>query len=151
MAEATVGAMLDAAREFEIHLERFLAETRDAATDDNTRLLTYYLARLKRNLPETHELFTNAQLAQMRAIPLRNINSEFVADRCFDNRFLSPGVKAAELLESTIELVGILACFYQWLLNQPISDAARGLLEQLVNAEERSLTGLKNIQEHERF
>ncbi|MDD5672948.1 MAG: hypothetical protein PHC61_02185 [Chitinivibrionales bacterium] len=151
MTGATVGTMLDAAQEFGIVLERFLAGVRDSATSDNTRLLTYYLARLKRNLPNTHKLFTDTQLAQMRAIPLKTINAHFVAERCFDNRFLAPEVKPAELLETAIELVDILLSFYQWLLDQPLSNEAHGLLELLVKTEERGLSDLKKIKETQRF
>jgi hypothetical protein len=151
MAVATVGTMLDCAQEFQGTLERFLAGVRDTASNDNVRLLTYYLARFKNQLPDTEGIFTDEQLQLMRTVPLRIIDSEFVPDRCFDGRYLSPDASVDELLETATELAGILLSFYQWLLHQPTSNEARGLLDRLIKTQENSLEKLKKIQETKRF
>ena len=151
MAVATVGTMLDSAKEFEVVLERFLAQIRDEGKDDKTRLLTYYLVRFKRHLPDTLKNFTEDQIARIRAIPIRVIDSEFDAERCFAGRDLSEHASAGELLETAIELIDILLSFYEWLLYQPTSGEARDLLVRLVKTEEKGRETLRKIQGDERL
>ena len=151
MAVATVGTMLDCAKEFEVVLERFLARIRDEGKDDKTRLLTYYLVRFKRHLPDTLKSFSPDQIERIRAIPLRVIDSEFDAERCFAGRDLSDHASAGELLETAIELLDILLSFYEWLLYQPAGSEARGLLERLIETEEKGLKTLRKIQGDERI
>jgi hypothetical protein len=151
MAIATVGAMLDYAKEFETTLESFLADVRDRAHNDNVRLLTYYLARFKRHIASTLDLFTTDQLVLMREVPLKTIDSEFVVSRCFEGTFLSQEAMADELLETAIELTGVILCFYQWLINQPVHGVGAGIFEHLAAKEEKNIQTLKSLRENRRF
>jgi hypothetical protein len=151
MAIATVGAMLDYAKEFEVTLEAFLADVRDRAANDNVRLLTYYLARFKRHIASTLDLFTSDQLRIMREVPLKSIDSEFVVSRCFEGAYLTHDATADQLLETAIELTDIILCFYQWLINQPVNGIGAGVFEQLAAKEEKNIQNLKTLKEHQRF
>jgi hypothetical protein len=151
MAFATVGAMLDYAKEFESTLEAFLADVRDRAANDNVRLLTYYLSRFKRHIAGTLDLFTTDQLVVMREVPLKSIDSEFVVSRCFDGTYLSREATADELLETAIELTDIILCFYQWLINQPANGVGAGVFEQLAAKEEKNIQNLRALKENRKF
>ncbi len=151
MAMATVGAMLDYAKEFESTLETFLADVRDRATNDKVRLLTYYLARFKRHIAGTLALFAANRLAAMRDVPLKTIDSEFVVSRCFEGVYLSQNATPDELLETAIELTDILLSFYQWLVNQPASVVGAGIFERLAAREEKALITMKALKEKQQF
>lgn len=151
MAIATVGAMLDYAKEFESTLEAFLADVRDRAESDNVRLLTYYLARFKRHIAGTLDLFTSDQLVVMRDVPLKAIDSEFVVSRCFEGAYLAHDATADQLLETAIELTDIILCFYQWLVTQPVNGIGSGVFEQLAAKEEKNIQNLRNLKGKQQF
>jgi hypothetical protein len=151
MAIATVGAMLEYAKEFEGTLEAFLADVRDRAANDKVRLLTYYLARFKKHIGSTLDLFTADQLAIMREVPLKSIDSEFVVSRCFEGTYLSHDATPDQLLETAIELTDILLCFYQWLITQPVNGIGSGVFEQLAARETKTIKNLRDLKEKQQF
>lgn len=143
MADITVGTMLERARDFEARLESFYADLRDRATRDGTRLLTYYLARHRRHLPEALDAFTPDQLRRLSHIPLKYDDTDFIPDHCFEGRELPCSVTGEELLEAAIELVETLTRFYRWMAQQPLGDEAVGLFQNLLRIEEKHVVELK--------
>ena len=151
MAEATVGSMLDSAKEFETVLVDFLRDLRDRVKNDNTRLLTYYVARHKRHIEAIARMFPPEKLEEIRRIPLKAINSRFISERCFQGTYLASDASARELLDTAIELIDVLLCFYEWLAGQPAQKGADELIDSLINVEEKGLRDLKNLVEKHVF
>ncbi len=145
MSVVTVGQMLEKARHFERCLEAYYADLRDRATRDGVRLLTYYLARHRRHLPEALECLSKPQLARIAHIPLKYDNPEFSPEKHFEGKRLPSSVTGDELLGVAIEFVEMLCSFYRWMVQQPLGDEADSLFQSLLRIEERHVIELKKI------
>ncbi len=143
MSRQTVEDMLERAREFERRLEAYYADLRDRATNDGVRLLTYYLARHRRHLPEALDSFSKSQLKRLHRVPLESEAPPFHPGECFAGKELPSSVSGDELLRVAVELVEALIDFYRYLAEHVHDDDARGLIECLLHIEETHVVELK--------
>lgn len=137
--------MLDRVSNFEGRLEAFYADVRDHAAHDGVRLLTYYLARHRRHLPDALGSFGSEQIKRIGKILLKHDNTNFIPQKLFKGRRLPSSVTADELLQAAIELVEDLLTFYQWMLQQPIGHEASALFSALLTIEESHVIELKKM------
>jgi hypothetical protein len=151
MAVVTLGDVLDSVADFERKLESFYADLRDRTTRDGTRLLTYYLARHRRHLPEALECCSGSDLAGIRRTPFKYDGPEFEPAACFEGRDLPSDVTGGELLDTAIELVSLLTSVYRWLAEQPLGEKAKSLFTSLLRIEERHLIELKKTKATDYF
>ncbi len=143
MTVVTVGELLQRARDFERRLEASYADLRDRATDDGVRMLTYYLARHRRHLPEALESFSQRQLELMEHVPRKYDDSEFRPEKCFSGMPLPSSATGDELLTVAIESVETLISFYRWMVRQPLGNEAAALFQSLLRIEETHVIELK--------
>jgi rubrerythrin len=135
--------MLESAREFERRLEAYYAELRDRSTNDGARLLTYYLARHRKHLPEALESLPAPQLEGLCRVRLQSEMPEFHLPGCFRGKDLPASASGDELLGVAIELVETLAAFYRSLAERLPEGEAHELAEELLHIEEVHLIELK--------
>ncbi len=145
MATVTAGDMVDRAQDFEARLEALYADIRDRCTSDGVGLVTHYLARHRRHLPEALEAYSAAQIARIRKVQLKYDDSVFSPDKLFEREPLPDDVQASELLDVAIEFVEPLIGFYRWLTERPLGDDAIGLFTSLLRVEERAVIELKKM------
>jgi hypothetical protein len=145
MPVVTVGNMIDRARAFETRLERYYADLRDRATDDGVRLLTYYLARRKRHLPETLSAYGSPVLDSIRRTPFKYEDTHLVVEKCFEGKTLPSDVNAEKVLDTAIGFVEMLIGFYSHLSRQPLGEDVIGLFQSLVKIEEKDIIELNKI------
>jgi hypothetical protein len=151
MAVVTVGEMLDRALDFEVRLEAYYAELRDRSTVDGVRILTHYLARHKRHVPEALEPFTAVDLHHIRLAPMKYDDTDFHPAHCFEGRGLPADATGEQLLDVSIEFVDTLIRFYHWMLQQPLGPGPQGLFQSLLRIEERDVIELKKIKAMDYF
>ncbi len=147
----TIGDMLARAEDFETRLENFYADLRDRATSDGVRLLTYYLARHRKHLPDALANFDPSEIRRWKQIPLKYNDTEFEPRRLFQGRNLPNDVSARELLDHAIELVEHLTHFYRWLTIHPLGVSANQLFGMLLRIEVSHLVELKKMKAMDYF
>ena len=145
MSVLTAGDMLDRAQDFESRLEAFYADLRDRASDDGVRLLTHYLARHRRHLPEALGCVSDVQLAHIRHAPIHYDDTEFDPITLFHGKDLPSDVTGEELLSVAIEFVEALIGFFRWMVLQPLGEEAGTLFQCLLRTEETHVIELKKI------
>jgi len=144
MAIVTVGDILDRGRDFEARLETHYAGICDHAADAGVRLVAGYLARCRRRQEKALAELDPEMLRHVRKIELK-----------FDIPF-SPGTDPAAapvpeplngdaLIEVAIRHDAEVTDLYRAVLQQPLNDEARVVLEALVRVEERDLVMLKKM------
>ncbi len=151
MSVKTVGEILERVQDFERRLEAYYADLRDRATRDGVRLLTYYLARHRRHLPEALASLSATELEHIRRIPLKYSDMEFDPKKCFRGKYLASSVSGEQLLDVAIELVETLIHLYGWLLEQPLGYEAGNLWRSLLRIEENAVIELKKIKAMDYF
>jgi hypothetical protein len=151
MSVVTIGDMLERAADFERRLESLYAGLRDRASRDGVRLLTYYLARHRRHLPDVLGAFPEQQLSRMKHVLLKHDDSEFSPQRCFEGEELPSDITGDELLGAAIRFVETLIGFYRWMVRQPLGDEAGELFQALLRVEERHVIELKKIRAMDYF
>ncbi len=142
----TVGDMLERARDFEHRLEAYYADLRDRATVDGVRLLTHYLARHRRHLPDALESYSEQDLERLAKVPLRYDDTDFDPAKCFQGKDVPSSVTGDELLGVAIGFVEDLIAFYRWAAVRPLGEEARGLFQSLLQIEEKHVIELKKIE-----
>jgi rubrerythrin len=151
MATVTVGDMLKRAKDFERRLEAYYADLRDRATHDGVRLLTYYLARHRRHLPQALKSFSQEQIERISQVILKYDDTDFSPHTYFEGRNLADSVSGEELLGVAIEFVGTLIRFYRWMVQQRLGDEAASLFQSLLQIEEKHIIELKKIKAMDYF
>ncbi len=145
MSTMTIGEAMDRAKDFERRLEALYAHLRDNASRDGVRLLTYYLVRHRRHLPEALKSFSQEQIGHIWKIPLKYEDTEFAPKKCFESRDISEAVTGEEFLTIAIELVENLIGFYRWMVQQPVGHEAESLFQSLLKIEEAHVVELKKM------
>ncbi|MHC4787702.1 MAG: hypothetical protein ACYS8K_00630 [Planctomycetota bacterium] len=115
------------------------------------RLLTYYLARHRRHLPEALESIPRRQIEHASHVPLKYDDSEFNPRKCFEGRRLPSTATGEELLAVAIELVAELLRFYRWMVQQPLGEEATEIFQDLLTIEEKHVIELKKIKAMDYF
>ena len=141
----TVEDMLARAQDFERRLEAYYADLRDRSTVDGVRLLTHYLARHRRHLPDALGSYSRSELGQLGKVPLKCDDTDFDPAKCFEGKRVPSNVTGDELLGVAIGFVENLITFYRWLVVQPMGEEARGLFQSLLQIEEKHVIELKKI------
>lgn len=147
----TIGDMLARAEDFEMRLERFYADLRDRATSDGVRLLTYYLARHRKHLPEAMENFDSERVRKWKRVLLKYDDTDFDPHRLFSGRHLSDDVTADQLLAHAIELVEHLIRFYRWMTMHTHGKSEQQLFEFVLRIEENHVVELKKMKAMDYF
>jgi hypothetical protein len=143
--EVTLGKMFDRAQEYVDGMTSFFADFRDRASNDYARLLTYHLARHKKNLSLLRTRFSNDELNTMLKIPLKNGNDDFFPDRVFDAHYLDSTSSSEEVISTAVEFIDVLVCLYHWLSDQLDHEHASIALNELIATEEREVAKLHSI------
>lgn len=151
MSVVTVGEMLDRAQDFEARLEGFYADLRDRAERDGVRLLTYYLARHRRHLPEALAAYPEGELEHIRKVPLKLSNIHFEPATYFEGKSFPSDITANELLDTAIEFVEYLIHFYRWMADQPLGKEDCRLFLDLLHIEEKHVVELKKTKAMDYF
>ena len=141
MAIVSIEDLLDRADRFEERLVAFYAEVRDRTKEDGVRLLTYYLVKHRKHLAEALGQFDADRVARIKKNRLK-YDVEFKPGR----RLLESDpeqVTGRGLLEGAVECDLELVAFYKAILDQPLAEEARAVLEALVRVEERDIVMLK--------
>jgi hypothetical protein len=145
MAIVTLGDLLDRAAEFERRVENYYAAIRDTSKDNGVRLLTYYLARHRRHQEEGFEGLDDSQKARIRAIDLK-YDVSFDPERTFHLLNCPPEqITGEELLDAAAGYDAQLIELYKSILQQPLIDEARSVMEALIRVEERDIVMLKKM------
>lgn len=145
MAIVTVGEILDRARDFEAQLERRYAEIRDCSQDNGVRLVTYYLARHRRHQDQALAGLDAALIAHVRAVELKFDTPFDVSSRLRFPELAPETVTGDELIEAAIGYDGELVALYRRVLDQPLNDEVRAVIEALIRVEERDIVMLKKM------
>lgn len=145
MAIGTLGNLLDRGRSFELRLEQYYSDIRDGSRDPGVRLLTFYLARHRRH----HELATDKldkkSLESLRRVELRS-DIDFVHEKHFHTLSKPPAaVTGDELLRAAVNYDSALVSLYRSILEKPLPDDGRAVLESLICIEERDIVMLKKM------
>jgi len=143
MGIITIEELINRVNDFEGRLEAYYADLRNRATQDGTRLLTYYLSRHRHHLPDVLTAFSSEQLAEIRHEWVRYDDTEFDPRRLFTDRESPSDISGRELLQTAIGLVEDLLRFYEWLNQQPLGEDAKRLVEGLLRTEETHVIELK--------
>jgi rubrerythrin len=151
MVTMIIGEMLDRAAEFERRLEAYYADLRDRATRDGPRLLVYYLARHRRDLPEALDSFTAEQIEHIRSARMKYDDTDFSPRKCFEDWELASDVTGRGLLDMAIVFVEELIRFYRWMAQQPLGELPGDLFQSLLKIEERHVVELKKIRAMDYF
>lgn len=145
MAIVSIGDLLDRASSSENKLERYYASIRDCSRDNGVRLLTYYLARHRKHIQEALDNFSSQEVERIRKIQLK-YDIDFNPEREFHLMKTPPEeVEARELLEAAVAYDQQLVDLYKKILEQPMSDEARSVVEALIRIEERDIVMLKKM------
>ncbi len=146
MAIVTLGELLDRARSFELRLESFYAEVRDRTPDNGVRLLTYYLSKHRRHQDLVFANFDAGRIASLRKAEFKHAIG-FDPEERFRVPVISPDTVTGEmLLQAAGEYDQALINLYRTLLDQPLIDEIKDVLESLLRIEERDLVMLKKMQ-----
>jgi len=145
MAVSNVGDVLDRVQELERRQIEMYAVIRDSATDDGVRLLTHYLARHKRHLPEAFSCFSPDQMKQIRRTPVLEEDVAIDADHYFKGKTISADIKADTLLDCAIEYIQkLLDCFHH-MSHQSLGEETLTLFDSLYKIEVKDIVELKKI------
>ena len=145
MAIVTMEDLLNRAAEFERKLVEFFADIRDKSEDNGVRLLTYYLARHRNHLDQALEVLESDGVLRVRRVQVK-YDIDFQPDKALKLVEMEPTtVKADELLNSAIAYDEQLIRLYRSILEQPVGEEAKALLEALVRIEERDVVMLKKM------
>lgn len=145
MAIVNIGDLLDRAADFERRLEQYYAEIRDRSKDNGVRLLTYYLSRHRRHLPEVLKEYSPQVIEQVRKIELKQ-DIPFVPEKEFQAMGTAPdAVRGQELLAAAVKYDTALATLYREILEQPLIGQAQELFDSLIHVEERDIVMLKKM------
>lgn len=145
MAIVTLGDVMDRGRAYEERLAECYADIRDRSADNGVRLLTYYLARHRRHQRMALDGLEPEILRRVRKIELK-FDVPFLAMETPRPQF--PAVetlKGDALIEIAIRQDEALVDMYRRILEQPLSDDARAVVEALIRVEERDLVMLKKM------
>ena len=118
---------------------------------EGVRLLTYYLARHRRHLPEALECLPGKELERMGHVLLKYDDPDFNPQKCFEGKQLPSSVSGDELLATAIDLVEMLIRFYRWMVEQPLGERAGSLFHSLLQIEERHVIELRKIKAMDYF
>ncbi len=151
MSIATMGDLLDRAREFEIRLEAYYSDIRDRSRDNGVRLLTYYLIRHRRHQDQALANYGKHQIRRLRRIRLKH-EVAFDPEKLFNLLDTHPErVSGEELLRAAADYDQALVNLYLSIAEQPITDEVRTLLESLIRIEERDIAMIKKNDCHALF
>lgn len=145
MTKTTIGNILDRVQDFEHRLEAYYASVRDLSTDNNVRLVTYYLARHRRH----QEMATaSAQPDTIRRLRKTKATDDVPVDDI--ERFSLPPsdprkITGKELIEAAIHYNGQLLTIYRAILRLPAPEDAIAVVEALISIEEREILMLKKM------
>ena len=145
MPTVTVGDLLDRGREFEARLEAYYAKIRDRSQDNEVRLLTYYLARHCRHQDQVMATYDKTQVANLRKAEVTH-DVVFESEKHFPLLGRRPeGVTGEELLQAALKYDQTLIVLYRSILEQPIDDELRVMVESLIRVEERDIVMMKKM------
>lgn len=145
MSIITLGDLLDRGREFEVRLEAFYAGLRDESRNPGVRLLTYYLARHRRHQDQALSGLGPHQVALLRKVELKH-SVPFDVDRHLHLRDMpADQVTGEALLNAAVAYDQALSDLYRAILDQPLIDEIRAVLEALVRLEERDIVMMKKM------
>jgi len=142
MAIVTVGDILDRGRDFEARLETRYAEICDHAADGGVRLVAGYLARCRRRQEKSLSELEPGMLHRVRRVELK-FDIPFNPDANPASVPEPPGGDA--LIEAAIRHDADVSGLYRAVLQQPLNEEARSVLEALVRVEERDMVMLKKM------
>jgi hypothetical protein len=117
-----IGDIIGLVVQFDRRVEEYYADLRDRASNDGVRLLTYYLVRRKRRLPEVMGSYPPAEMEKLQRVPLKVSQVDFNPATCVEGKDLPSDTDADHLLDKAIELTDRVIHFYQWLVGQPLGD-----------------------------
>ncbi|MBL7077422.1 MAG: hypothetical protein ISS31_08110 [Kiritimatiellae bacterium] len=149
MATMMLGNLLDHAADLERQVARFYAAVRDTSQDNGVRLLTYYLARHCRHQEQGLADLDSEQRRRIRAIEIEH-DTPVPAGPALHGLNLPPDAMAdtmtgTMLIQAAIGYDTQLTDFYRGILEQPLTDEARRVLETLIRIEERDIVRLEKM------
>ncbi len=144
--DATLGKMFDRAQEYVNSMTAFFADFRDRASNDYARLLTYHLARHKKNLSSLKALFSNEELNRLLQLPLKHSADDFFPERVFDTYYLDSKSSSDEVIAVAVEFIDVLVCLYHWLGDQLDHEHVSKAIHELIVTEENEVAKLHSIQ-----
>lgn len=143
MAIVTIGDLLDCTAGFERHLEQYYADIRDQSRDNKVRLLTFFLSRHRRHLPEAFKGYSPQVIGHVRTIRLKR-TIPFVPEKEFQALMTPPHeVHGRELLEAAVGYDSALIRLYRSILDQSLISQAQELFNSLIYAEECDIVMLQ--------
>lgn len=145
MATVTLGSLLDRGRAFELRIEQYYAGLRDRVTDNDVRLLTYYLSRRRRHQDEALAGYTKREVATLRRLRVEHAE-DGDPGKLFRFSTANPNrVKGEDLLRNAERYDKALIGLYEGIRQQPGAELAEGLLEALIHVEERDILMIKKM------
>ncbi len=145
MAIATLGKLLDRCQHAEILLETNCSEIRDRTADNGVRMLTYYLARRRHHQKMALGGLDPVMLRRLRKVKLRSAVPIDRTDELRLPEFSPASVDGMMLIEAALSHDMKLTALYRSILQQPLKDDVRAVLEKLVLVEERDIGMLKKM------
>lgn len=145
MIVENIGRLLNRIERFERRLERYYADIRDRSKDNDLRLLTYYLGRHYRHLPDVLKEQPRPIIKSVRRFEIE-LRTPFTPEKAHPVIQIAPDkVRSQELLAAAIRYDDALVDLYRAILKQRLKDPAQKLFTTLVHVEERDLAMLKRM------
>jgi len=145
LAIVNIGNLLDRTAAFEKRLDRYYAGIRDRSRDNGVRLLTHYLSRHRRHLPEVLNDYSPKIIKRVRDVKCRR-NILFVLKKDFHALDTPPDkVNGQALLHAAIKYDRALINLYRKIMEEPLIGLARELFENLIRVEKRDIVVLKRM------
>jgi hypothetical protein len=126
-------------------MEAYYAAVRDLATDNNVRLVTYFLARHRRHQEMATSSASPDAIRRLRkAKPAENVPVDIIGH--FSIPAADPRIiTGRELLEAALHYNSQLLTVYRALLRQSLPDDAAAVVEALISIEDRDILMLRKM------
>jgi hypothetical protein len=141
----TLGDFLDRELAFKTQLNSYYAEIRESTADNDTRLLTYFLASNRTRHTSALKTLSPETIEHAR-------KSFFVCDEPFDLEallrvptFPPATVKGDELVNDAISQQSALASRYRLILAQATNEDVKAVLSALIQVKERDIDLMKQM------
>ncbi len=145
MAIVNIGSLFDEIARYEESAERYYADLRDRASSDGVRLLTYYLSRRKKHLPEALSLLGHHDLQNARQFPILISEDNVPGPAFFEAHRLDDAATGDELLSIAVTFTEIPLALYNKMVEIVPIGTAHGVFRTLSVLEQRAVVELKKI------
>lgn len=141
----SLGEFLDQVLDVETRREAYYAQIRDRSSDNNVRMLTYYLARHCRHQTIAFENILPETLQQARAAELNTIASFNPAPGSGFCDQAPDAIDGVELVENALAYNRHLLSLYRLINGQSTDEAVRSVISALSELEENDILMLKKM------